>query len=285
METHEKINISDLMAWIENQTGAVVSFADLRGITNEIPMLRLHPDQYIHHSPYCEFAKLNGHLAQCMADKKQSYQRAENGKPFESVCPLGIWEWIQPVFFKSELLGVLFLGCLRSAAGLKPAGGRVYHGPDLPVVSDVLKKKLRQYARLLRDVILLTIEEWVRAGHRLSKQKPLQFYRDVTMLFIQNHYHDRTRLKDLARQLKVHPYYLGRIIRQVTGKDFKTLVMERRINRAKFMFRSGRRNVTEVAYACGFGDGNYFSTVFRRMTGQSPREFFTKNSGAVPCFL
>jgi len=276
MEQPATFGISDLMTWIENQAGAFVSFADLRGITHEIPMLHLRPDQYIHHCPYCEFAKISGHLTQCVAHNKRIYLRAERSGPYDSICPLGIWEWVQPVLFNKDLLGVLFLGGLRAGTDLPPVGKHIYQGPDLPVISGGAKNKLRRYARLLNDIMLLIIEEWVRTGHRLSKQKPLEFYRDVTMLFIRNHYHEHVLLKDLAQQLRVHPYYLGRIIRQVVGKDFKTLLTEHRINRAKLMFQSDNQGVTQVAYACGFGDGNYFSTVFRRMTGQSPREFVNR---------
>jgi len=285
MEQQTTFSISDLMNWIENQTGAFASFADLRGITHEMPHCHLSPDQHIHHCPYCEFAKVSGHLVQCIAYNKRIYARAENGVPFDAICPLGIWEWVQPVVFNKDLLGVLFLGGLRTGANLKPVGGRAYQGPDMSVMSGALKKKVRRYAHLLHDIILLIIEEWVRGGRRLSKRKPLEFYRDVTMLFIQNHYHEQVRLKDLAQQLRLHPYYLGRIIRQVTGKGFKKLLTEYRINRAKFRLLSGDQGVTQVAYLCGFGDGNYFSTVFRRLTGQTPREFVNRQNHQSPAAI
>jgi len=271
MESPTTFSFSDMLAWVEHQTGAVVNFQDTSGITREIPLLHLIPNQYIHRGPYCEFAKNNGHLRQCMLAKDRADGKALGGKPFASVCPLGLWDFVQPVFFRGKPLGVFFLGSLRTGKTLPPVHGRVYRGPAIPAATATLRRTLQQWAQYLKEIALLIVAEWIRAGHPLTKQKPLEFYRDVTNLYIQNHYHEHVRLEDLARQLHLHPFYLGKIIRRACGRNFRTLLMEYRINKAGILLRAGGKTITQVAYASGFNDSNYFSTVFRRATGQSPR--------------
>ncbi len=38
------------------------------------------------------------------------------------------------------------------------------------------------------------------------------------------------------------------------------------------MIQRGER-ITEAAFQCGFNDSNYFSRLFKRMIGRTPREF------------
>lgn len=281
MDTLNTFCLADLMAWVENQTGAVVNFEDLSGITREIPCLRLREDQHAHHGPYCEFAKTNGHMAKCVAFKRRSFQRAKRGKPYASVCPLGIWDWIQPVLFRKELLGILYLGSLRAGAKPKTIGKRVYGGPAIPPVNAALRRTLRQQARFLRDTILLIIAEWERTGHSLTKRKSLDYYRNMVRLYIRHHYHEPLRVSDLARQLRVHPYYLGQVIRKAYGQNFHSLLLEHRVKEAKILLLAGHYTVTEIAFKTGFHDSNYFSTVFRRLTGQSPRQFRERSANRM----
>ena len=43
-----------------------------------------------------------------------------------------------------------------------------------------------------------------------------------------------------------------------------------RLNKARELLRSGKYNVSEVAYMCGFSDAKYFSTAFKKQFGRSP---------------
>ena len=51
-----------------------------------------------------------------------------------------------------------------------------------------------------------------------------------------------------------------------------------RLNKARQLLRSGRYNINEVAYRCGFSDAKYFSTCFKRQFGQSPSTFAAAKS-------
>jgi AraC-like DNA-binding protein/mannose-6-phosphate isomerase-like protein (cupin superfamily) len=76
-----------------------------------------------------------------------------------------------------------------------------------------------------------------------------------------------------AREVGVSPNHLNRLLRQQTGLTFRQLLIQRRLENAKSLLRSGDETCTEIAMACGFGDSNYFARLFRRKTGLSPTEF------------
>ncbi|UYV39470.1 helix-turn-helix domain-containing protein [Rhodobacteraceae bacterium D3-12] len=80
-------------------------------------------------------------------------------------------------------------------------------------------------------------------------------------------------VRDYADALAVSPTHLSRIARQATGRPASKLIEER-------LMREARRNlvytnlpVSTIAYALGFDDPAYFSRVFARATGLSPRKF------------
>lgn len=49
--------------------------------------------------------------------------------------------------------------------------------------------------------------------------------------------------------------------------------MELKLNDAKELLSSTEMTLEEIAFKLGFSNGNYFSKVFKKNTGQSPREY------------
>jgi AraC-like DNA-binding protein len=76
-----------------------------------------------------------------------------------------------------------------------------------------------------------------------------------------------------AREVGVSANHLNRLLRQQTGLTFRQLLIQRRIELAKTLLRTGDATCTEIAMTCRFGDSNYFARLFKRKTGLSPTEF------------
>jgi len=64
---------------------------------------------------------------------------------------------------------------------------------------------------------------------------------------------------------------LSRVFKQEVGIGFKEYLIRFRLQKAEDMLKhEPGRAVSEVAYACGFNDGNYFSYKFKEAYGVSP---------------
>lgn len=69
--------------------------------------------------------------------------------------------------------------------------------------------------------------------------------------------------------------YLGRLFKEKVDCSFQSYLNNLRIEKAKELIknRPGLK-IYEIAEECGFPpDGQYFSTQFKKLTGQTPREF------------
>lgn len=91
--------------------------------------------------------------------------------------------------------------------------------------------------------------------------------------YIQHNYMNEIKLSYVAKQFSVSQEHLSRLFKHETGFGFKNYLTNIRLQKAEDMLRNEPgRAVSEVAYACGFNDGNYFSYKFKKEFGVSPTE-------------
>lgn len=76
-----------------------------------------------------------------------------------------------------------------------------------------------------------------------------------------------------ANQLNVTPNYLSDIIKFYSGKPALEHIHNHIIKEAKILLTKKTLSVSEIAYQLGFDYPNYFSRLFRKMTGSSPSNF------------
>ena len=94
--------------------------------------------------------------------------------------------------------------------------------------------------------------------------------------------HTRTlALSELAKAAHMSPFHFGRRFKQSTGFTPMEYLEKFRISRAQELTLSQPgMSFKEIATASGFGDAAYFSRIFRKRTGVSPREY-RRNLGKV----
>ena len=110
------------------------------------------------------------------------------------------------------------------------------------------------------------------AGERHPKAE-MRFIVRKAMAYMHAHYMDAISRQDVARHASVSEGYLNRCFKQELGLAPLAYLNRYRINQAKVLLTAGRGSVTEIALATGFANINYFSRIFRKVVGVSPRAY------------
>jgi AraC family transcriptional regulator, transcriptional activator of pobA len=79
--------------------------------------------------------------------------------------------------------------------------------------------------------------------------------------------------QDFALGLSVHPNYLNRVVKEITGKTTTEHIAERITIEAKALLQHTDWSVADIAYSLGFEYPTYFNNYFKRVTGTTPKSF------------
>lgn len=91
--------------------------------------------------------------------------------------------------------------------------------------------------------------------------------------FINNHYYENITTGFLSDLVHLSQSHFCHIFKEITGKSAKEFLINVRIERASDLLRSTDMNITEIAFACGFLDANYFARAFKKIRGMNPTEY------------
>ncbi len=80
-------------------------------------------------------------------------------------------------------------------------------------------------------------------------------------------------VSQIASKLSLSPKYLSDLLKQETGKTALELIHLYVVSEAKNMLIEGKSSISEIAYKLGFENPPYFSRLFKKEVGVTPKEF------------
>lgn len=80
-------------------------------------------------------------------------------------------------------------------------------------------------------------------------------------------------VNDLCAALGYSKSYLSKLFHEQTGETIANYAVKQKIKRAKQLIVEGNYNFTQISEKLSFDNPQYFSRVFKRVTGMTPTEF------------
>ncbi|MFD1140943.1 AraC family transcriptional regulator [Larkinella insperata] len=122
--------------------------------------------------------------------------------------------------------------------------------------------------------LLTEINSAYFAGDKRSADDQLSKYIGF-QVFVENNLTDHPTIQDIAQELALSTDRLYQIVKQYSGRSPKEFITNRLILEARRRLYSGERSsVKELAFELGFNDPDYFSRLFKKVTGKTVAGFF-----------
>lgn len=108
----------------------------------------------------------------------------------------------------------------------------------------------------------------------------LQYFRQFQQLLKENGL-NRLTITDYARMMGITAVHLNRICRTIVGKSTLQTIQEAIILEAQRYLHHSSYSISEIAYLLNFEDVSYFSRLFKKQLGLSPRQFREQAARAI----
>ena len=122
-----------------------------------------------------------------------------------------------------------------------------------------------------------TMEDVLNFALEFRNSKSTSRYGDVILKakkYIEENYADQnTTLTTVAEAVAMSPNHFSAIFSHECKTTFIEYLTDVRIEKAKKLMKETDMKGYDIAYECGFSDPHYFSYIFKKNTGLSPREF------------
>ena len=129
------------------------------------------------------------------------------------------------------------------------------------------------------QLIRLNIEMLLISLIRSNKnKKPPAIKKNSTILaeitdYLSENVENKVTFRDVVKKFNLSPSVKKKIFREQVGCGVMDYFTRLKIDRAKEMIREEKYNFTEISERLEFNNSQYFTTVFKRVSGMTPSEY------------
>ncbi|OQY35321.1 MAG: hypothetical protein B6241_02190 [Spirochaetaceae bacterium 4572_59] len=137
-----------------------------------------------------------------------------------------------------------------------------------PIEEDELLNTVHRLCTKLKDSRLVSLK-WA-FPESIPPGDP--YIRDA-MGIIEAHFCEDISIHSTAKQIGISESHLSHLLKQHSGYTFLEYLLYCRIRNAMQLLKNPGLLITDIYLQCGFSSGSYFSRMFKRFTGVTPREY------------
>ena len=120
-------------------------------------------------------------------------------------------------------------------------------------------------------VLISQISRFYTESEAPDAQKLLQLANVLS--FLEQHCMEEIDMDELIRIAHMSRRSFYRAFSEVTLQTPRAYLLNLRVMKAVELLETTKKNITEIAFACGFQDSNYFSRQFKKVMNTTPSEF------------
>lgn len=91
--------------------------------------------------------------------------------------------------------------------------------------------------------------------------------------YLNRNYAQEMTLQHIAERFFISRENVSRKFKQITGENLSDYLTSLRVDKAKTLLQNTNLRLSQIAELVGYEDEKYFSRVFKKSTGVTPREY------------
>lgn len=137
-------------------------------------------------------------------------------------------------------------------------------------------------AKEAHDYICLVLTRAIELRERASADRYRSLIEQTKQYIEENYTHEDLSLNSVAKAVNLSANYFSALFSQEMGMTFIEYVTEKRMEKARQLLRTTSMRSSEVAFALGYKDAHYFSFLFKKTQGCTPRDYRASAAGVRP---
>ena len=139
-----------------------------------------------------------------------------------------------------------------------------------------LLKKLSDSTTELEFAVYLAV--LLNELSKYTAEEDCNEYMSRLVEYINSHYAQITGISQIAEHFFLSKYHLCRVFKNAMGITIIDYLNQVRVKNAGSFLTSTDKSIQQIATLCGFRSATYFSNLFKKQTGLSPREYRQQRS-------
>jgi len=148
------------------------------------------------------------------------------------------------------------------------------------IVSEIFNDEPDTYRSLYRIKTQELVIEWLKKleqglaqNFEESKKEPGNYLVEGCRQYIKEHIHEKITLQKLADIYEVSPNYLSQLFKKHMEIGLSEYITAQKIAESKTLLKETNLKIYEISDTLGFENSFYFSRVFKKQTGFSPKDY------------
>jgi len=181
-------------------------------------------------------------------------------------------DYLESMIMRQYILMDVYVVCMSACEGFSPQDTEGYAN-----VTD-FKNRMTDVKKLeeVEDFIYNVIKETISFRDMVSSKKTAKLINRAISIIEQEYGNRDFNLGYMANKLAVNKSYLSRLFLQEMGKTFTDYLVDFRLKKGEELLKDTDMTVTAISLEIGYNDPHYFSYVYKKDRGYTPRDYRMK---------
>lgn len=244
----------------------------------------------IHSNGYCLYAKTRQDVwDRCICNQKKVVDKLRHDGAFFGMCYMGVEEYVFPIKVGDDIVGFISVsgyGTNRDEAYKRIAVAAKKYSFDkyelLRKYDDELchtKPSFEFVSTVVEPLCSMLALIYITYGSKFergTKSGGDNYVYGHILTYINKNYAEKITVDDLCGLCHCSRSHISHLFAKKAGMGLCEYVNRKRCEEAKRFLADTDERIQEISFFVGFEDSNYFSNVFTKYVGMSPRAYRQK---------